>query len=125
MKANELMIGDWMLTDMLEQMQVCEIHEDDVMLDYNDMYDYADIQPILLTPKILERNGFKRDENWHWCLYDYYSKIVLYEHSDTIWVFVYENTEFADLPCTQNVISYVHELQHALKLCGIDKEIEL
>lgn len=145
MKANELMIGDWVLTDMLEQMQVCEIHEDEVMLDYNDMYDYADIQPILLNPQILERNGFywgytsneydiasntivsldEDDKGWVWDEGGGAVKIQFPTNSDG-GVIVADDQSF-DRFLTLHFCNdiYVHELQHILKLCKINKEIVL
>ena len=122
------MVGDWVLTDMMEQMQVCEIHEDEVMLDYNDMYDYADIEPIPLTPEILEKNGFNpvyEDK----CVMKY----IEIDKGNILLKIVID----MDIPSFSYVesnimgrrydgeIKYCHELQHALRLCGINKEIEL
>ena len=82
------------------------------------------VEPIPLTPEILEKNGFKKDEKleemyyWNWgignnCVsYDKETGIVRIFHVFGYLVFV--------LP-----LSYVHELQHALRLCCIEKEIEL
>ena len=65
-KAEELMIGDWVYnTHNRQPEQVCEIRERMVMLDYNDLYDYDEIEPIPLNDEILQKNGFRRvGERW-------------------------------------------------------------
>ena len=122
MKVEELMVGDWVHNDLGETQQVVELREDGAMLYYNDIYPYDDIQPIPLTPEILEKNGFVKSERFEvW-------KIISdkYELRITPWRFAVifldedgsDKEEFsAPLP------KYVHELQHALRLYGIEKEI--
>ena len=57
----ELMIGDWVYnTHNRKPEQVCEVREHMVMLDYNDLYDYDEIEPIPLASELLEQNGFKK-----------------------------------------------------------------
>lgn len=90
-------------------------------------YNYAPdcFEPIPLTPEILEKNGFESNKNVfggmnyalnadffienrgdRFCL----SRIMAGHKYSTFWV------------CD---IHYVHELQHCLKLVGIDKEITI
>ena len=79
-------------------------------------------EPIPLTPEILEKNGFRKlvtygTEKW---LCDNL-RLNVYS-SDGTWRFC------ADTNRNENSVIYirfVHELQHALRLCKIDKEIEL
>lgn len=146
MKANELMIGDWVYNNHNQQPeQVCEIREHMVMLAYNDLYDYDEIEPIPLTPEALEKNGFIKDVYKDNRLTDMYHLLVptgFEGKSFTIQVRLYREPVcgvstlvkcWGWLPpydggvndihlCSAN---YVHEIQHALRLCGIDKEIEL
>ena len=88
------------------------------------------LDPIPLTQEILEKNGFLYKklkcigDNEIWRIEDDYYDIDIYDWSDSIWVFRYDCTEMS-LPHTQVVMSYVHELQHALRLCGIEKEITI
>ena len=77
-----------------------------------------ELKPIPLTPEILEKNGFKdmgffgKLEIGPWRLIcDSGNLAVLHEGREE---------EYINIP-----ISYVHELQHALRLCGIEKEIEI
>lgn len=97
----------------------------------------CEVQPIPLTSDLLERHGFKKvpqpgcSNPYHWKL----------EQRDEDGEFLYMieayNTPFRgmfiqiDNPsdcasisfCKQ--IEHVHELQHALRLCGIDTEIRM
>ena len=74
-KPQDLMIGDWVYnTHNRKPEQVCEVRERMVMLDYNDLYDYDEIEPIPLTSEILEQNGFvTKDKPDDWRGYRSYS----------------------------------------------------
>ena len=113
MKANELMIGDWVSVD------VCCIPTPCVKVtaigdDYVQVYDterelaIEEICPICLTPEILEKNGIKYQYGNPW-----------YQGGDEDGIEIH----FA-LYC-QMKLQYVHQLQHALRLCEINKEIKL
>ncbi len=85
-----------------------------------------ELVPIPLTPEILEKNGFGYfsiggAEKWY--INDDYYDLCICEWSDSIWVLGYDSTEM-NIPRTQVIFSYIHELQHALRLCGINKEIQ-
>ena len=91
------------------------------------------IEPIPLTPEILEKNGFVA--NKHVYPYPYYEytneedKLKVgfafpqgnrTSYKDP-WVYIDSEHVFVEhLPCT-----FVHQLQHALRLCGIEKTIKL
>ncbi len=134
MKANELMIGDWVMnTHNQKPEQVCEIRESMVMLDYNDLYDFDEIEPIPIIQEILEKNGFVAKKYvYPYPYYEYEVKEIKVKvgfafpqgnrtsHKEP-WVYIdTENVFVEHLPCT-----FVHQLQHALRLCGIEKEIVL
>jgi hypothetical protein len=78
-----------------------------------------EIYPIPLTPEILEKNGFEAiKEGRYPSLRNYYNDIIfqlegIKEEGNCKILYIFKN-----IP-----ILYVHQLQHALKLCGIDKEI--
>lgn len=99
--------------------------------------DIKDIESIPLTVEILEKNEFEKvlDEDNTEC-YRYFSsaadgyiKITLWDGGDSDWSLEVVNYEKFD----NNEIIYqnnftflkVHELQNALRLCGIEKEIIL
>lgn len=77
------------------------------------------LRPIPLTPEILEKNFEKKAL---WGIYDDYYDFTIREW-DGMFIVNYHYCEIP-MPDTQIVgISWVHELQHALRLCGIEKEI--
>lgn len=139
MKANELMIGDWVLnrkkfTDVkpirLTQVDFCLWKADGTYAK-----DYIECDPIPLTPEILEKNGFAYNANTA----DYEFKISAGDGTTRvgltcrdcgywdlrIWVISkFMDDEDIEITISSRALK-VHELQHALRLCGIKKEIEL
>jgi hypothetical protein len=139
MKTTDLMIGDYvhqLVYEELEPVRIVNIHETGAVEVFDGsgdtFYDYQsatnEIQPIPLTQEILEKNGFEWIKN----------KIVdeAYVFTKTLWdepELIIRRFDFNEsfVICTAwddtsfMSIGYVHELQHLLKLCGIDKEIEL
>lgn len=100
--------------------------------------DYDEIRPIPIIPEILEKIGFiKKDifkdgEFWEYTYtqhdnaHDFYCKARFVESRgiDCCELSFYT---YGILSCnvTSIKIRYVHELQHILKNCGIEKAIEL
>ena len=137
MEANKLMTGDWVLIKRTPSCEypykICSINNYSILgEDYADWIEVEadeevnleDIKPSPLTAEILEKNGFKKYGDTGWWLENDYYDIQIYEWSDSIWVFKYESTEM-NTTYEQRTFSYVHNLQHALRECGIDKEIVL
>lgn len=128
MEANELtskdlMIGDWIQDSFGNIGQVYRLDPGRVHLrllqerPQDEEYIVHDIEPISLTPKILEKNGFYRRE------IPTRDEIGHYYHRTTDPCSIFVRMSFGDGRDFGNEIQYVHELQHLLKLCGIDKEI--
>lgn len=129
MKATDLMIGDLLKDENNDFFQVAAIKgESGVIYDeYNDFHTEEDVKPIPLTPKILEKNGFVESYsgNTHCLNYHNYK-----DHEEDFDIYICdgirEGSTCEELKEYQiTAIRYVHELQHILKLCKIDKEIEL
>ncbi len=91
---------------------------------------YDLLEPIPLTTEILEKTGFKRTE--------IYEKYEWYERHSEVWIIMGDPNDGEKLNvvhiddwqhripvCYHNTIKYVHELQNALRLCRINKEITL
>lgn len=125
MKANELMIGDWVYMKSHKGFESQNIKVETIPdassdvhyghigaypisedMDFRDIED-SHLEPIPLTPEILEKNGFVLfDSNW-W----YGDLRISISYS---------------LVCGKLLhFKYVHELQHVLRLCGFNKEIIL
>lgn len=131
MKANELMIGDWVY-DTLSQTDI-KVNRGCFEINPLNGICYAEnLIPIPLTGEILEKNGFKK------CNVDD-DGAVQYEFGDDnlgidLWVSrpcllgawrKWKGMEKSYCMINELPIRYVHELQNAMRICGIDKEIEL
>ena len=88
------------------------------------------LSPIPITPAILEKNGFEivsaRDDNAGTMEKYFYQRIgYVYRFSNGEWEvdLIGYGRGFSGAAKYRGVIKYVHEIQHALRLCGIDKEI--
>lgn len=91
-----------------------------------------EISPIPITPEILEKNGFndtsfEANNKYKYIIHTNEYQLSYYPKTNSFNVYkkgidpFYDKNKFC---CGfQNIVKYVHELQHALKLCGIDKEI--
>ena len=140
MKAHELMVGDWVRNDLGETQQVVELYEEGVMLYYNDIYRNDLLEPIHITPEILEKNGFRLTKADTVCPADRYwwaidgtrdgamVEITLYNpdvHGVKVLTKIHTQSSHESGVNTVHScdIEFVHDLQHALKLCKIDKEI--
>lgn len=115
MKANELMIGDWVNLSKGNWSENRKVELIDIEMIAESVY-LAD--PIPLTSEILEKNGFEC--RGAWCLPG--EDLGLRQDGDS-WGLLSYYAEYDALAFCH--VKYVHELQHALRLCGIEKEIEL
>ena len=118
MKATELMVGDLVClqddTKYELPLKVDGIIEDDISLEGEGFLGGVDglIRPIPITPEILEKNGWKETEYWH--EYKDGNTIIQYSLSN-IWGII-NGIEIEHFKC-----EYVHQLQHLLRLCGLDE----
>lgn len=85
------------------------------------MSKYQYIKPIPLTAEILEKNGFEEDEEVFVELF----VIVQSTYSLRLWkmplYFEFIHRNFSTMNEMRINIKYVHELQHALRLCGLNE----
>lgn len=79
----------------------------------------AYVCPIPITAEILGNNGFSHNGN-KW----YTPELFTLERWSKGWTIVIA-CACGDYVCEVYTIKYVHQLQHALRLAGIDKEINL
>lgn len=131
MEAKDLMIEDWLL-DGHVYAQVTSITCDGIIeTTHNALSNIELVEPIPLNSEILEKNGFikstpppgiharcyeldNKKDRYNLTIADYnkYKRLLLDVDS--------EDSECFNIKC-----DYVHELQHALRLCEIEKEIVL
>ena len=152
MKANELMIGDWVRitdddTDAFFDARVgtlTRVENIFVVPPGEEMaqpFSIDCVEPIPITPEILEKNGFDingipedmqpvEERDWSDDTYVWSGQETPDEVMEVCVYMEDPNNFFAEIICqychVDGVhIKYVHELQHALRLCGIEKEIVL
>lgn len=106
MNANQLMIDDWVLYENTPY-QISEIGQI-ISLEYRHAVMPREIEPIPLTEEIVIKNGLNEPEFFkgYWLMVNKEGGFFIEDHVTMIF-------------------RYVHELQHALKLCGINKDIKL
>ena len=134
MKATELMFGDWVcLKDDIKcelPLKVDGVITDDISLDGEGFLGGAQglIRTISITPEILEKNRFLPSfEMGHETLCLVSSEYsVYYRPVDTyLYVFKRDNEHgegnFIVSDHRNKNAKYVHELQHALRLCGLNE----
>ena len=113
MKAAELMVGDWVcLKDDIKcelPLKVDGVLTDDISLEGEGFLGGAEglIRPIPITPEILEKNGWWYDVEWM--------------HDKVDFGIERWNGGFQCYNINQIKLDLVHQLQHALRLCGFNE----
>lgn len=113
-------IQDLMINDCVEWMgnYYCKVDLPLLMTEYQDNVDSEFVKPIPLTVEILEKNGFEKVEESSFVIkrIDFFVKL---------WIMPlcveFEYQSYFDTNEMRIVIEYVHELQHALRLCGLNE----
>ena len=132
MKANELMIGDLVqvpcLIDNVEHYDAwCKVKQlrdcDLDVIGFKELK-YNEIMPIPLTAEILEKNFNGADPYGIYFFGDEYIEVYIREYTDGLWRVEVDEVEMGGLPTWKMYVSNIHELQHALRLAGVEKEIE-
>lgn len=138
MKANELMIGDWVkhaVTNEVLQVSEFTLNED---LEFQRYYVNGilveNVEPIPLTKEILNQNfdfhtipsdGIHSKDEF-WLLMEKPKRVWLHQYATSVFVQIDTKDQYGcECRLLQIKVLHVHELQHALKLCGIEKQIEL
>ena len=137
-KCRDLMVGDWITDEHGFPMQITTVCDDYAYATFEgnegDPWEFGDKddqpQPIPLTSEILEKNGWIQCK-YKTCksLYEYkglHLRHTMIKRSNGRWVANVDGIvekfpdEYTHSFLRINVF-YVHELQHALRLCGLNK----
>ena len=129
MKPTDLMLEDWVLwkNRYVQIVRTCSVvysfgHRDVWLAHCNDdnvieCHDISQISPIPLTPEILEKNGFIKVNSQR---YDYgYPDTDCYVKVNPKKNMIHVNGRNANSNLYSH--SFVHELQRALRLCGLNE----
>ena len=132
MKVEELMVDDWVQYQYTEGIfQIVAISKTEGIKQFEDQpfFKLNGIIPITLTPEILEKNGFvnsyideslNKDSVYKYNHF-YTGNSVIVDMESNKLIVKYKNDIWMNLPYNRTI--YVHELQHVLKHCEINKEI--
>lgn len=136
LKISELSVGDWVRDTFDEQnVRVLAIHGEtewvkvEISRDSIGTCCVRHFSPIPITAEILEKNGWRkgqRGEFYHYLRLDKTS--TLYVHASTNGWRVEITYDAAGILRTTHLmpdVVSIHQLQHALRLAGVDKEINL
>ena len=144
MKPEELMIGDIVdihrcecvadggqIQEWDEYGKVVSITENYITVKYigreedygSEDVNEEDISPIPLTPEILEKNGFVKQAYDGWLISENDGRRLIEYRTDYFDGMLRIN--YAEEPFSKLTIKvkYFHELQHALRLCGVEKRL--
>lgn len=134
MKANELMLGDWVqghlpntpskVVGIPNEYRLAVVTSNCTYMELS----IDDLQPIPLTPEILKKNGFDflyssvpggtpQEQRMR--------KVDTYKWQGIAVNYYHETNDFQMVNFRGVRFKYVHELQHAFRLLGIEKEIIL
>ncbi len=144
LSPDELMLGDWVnflidieggdteydpVNEIYQPMQIVSItawgnNDGEVESLAGVINDIDQVKPIPLTPEILEKNGFIKQAFDGWKLRtENYSIMWRTDYGEPNLIIDSWSADYGKF--NKFGISFVHELQHALRLCGIEKQIEL
>lgn len=146
MKAKDLMIGDWVYIH--HGGKATHYGKVTALLPFGAIESEIDgshalsssVEPIPITPEILEKNGFIYKDAAHnnfrgvWVCNVGRCNNVFIQFTDKVAIEIHNELGRKDEKGRADLVSFcrdwcevlfVHELQHALRLCGIEKEIVL
>lgn len=128
MEAKELMIGDWLfyrgqfnafefkVKQITKRKVGYHAEPNESRMHYIIL---SECEPIPITPEFLERNGFEKVQSL------YYLKSLNKVYLCFIEYNIVNNCLFINDGLIPRPIRYVHQLQHAMRLCGIEKDITI
>jgi hypothetical protein len=129
MKAEDLMISDWVkIIHHHTPKPLIKVKKVDLE-DFRDallqVYPEITYEPIPLTPKILEKNSFLKVEAIEYPSHRVGISFLYRDTPEGLRIFV-QNACVGGPTCTMiKTCKYVHEVQHMIKMCDIEKTFVL
>ena len=137
LNGKNLMVGDWVVYegdtnyDNPIRIEGMDIATKSLITSDREDVGFDGIEPIPLTAEILEKNGFKKHNRYQYIYKDNYCKVCV-SFAPRIEI---DGMDLGEPPINISIegalfdinmnMSAIHELQHALRLCGITHEIVL
>ena len=130
LKISDLSVGDWVRYDGKEYQVQCV----DVMSEMVTLFGYCEqreesagnLRSIPITAEILEKNGFVKKNYDNGKMWDWWCDNVLVRKfaDEDIYRFIvaFDSKHYTTMMV---VGKHIHQLQHALRLAEVDKEINL
>ena len=128
MRNEDLMVGDWFRfrytidgKEIVKTFRISRIVDDIGHVwgnGFGCMCKPERLEPIPLTPEILEKN-FGEARNGGYFEGDEFYELFIIEVNDGTWIIKHDDIEFPSIPRQQVMVSYVHEFQRALRCFGL------
>ena len=139
LKISDLSVGDWVRykpeCGNQRIAKITEIHWNCVIGEYNGVecaMRLSNIEPIPITAEILEKNGwaFHKSNQWWTCQIDEDTRVNVWlggngECRVEVSVLYGESRTWSNYADVKLANAHIHLLQRALRLAGVDKEINL
>ena len=136
LNAKDLMVGDWVSLSKGNWSENRKVELIDIEMIAESVYL---AEPIPITPDVLEKNGFektqihgeKQDDIFQCFDGEIIIEVGIYDPNFILIHYRYETPDGINSGELSSIVKvdggkfYLHELQHALRLCGISKQIEL
>lgn len=126
LKIRDLSVGDWVKIDIYPTpYKIIDLSSRGYvwLLGRNRVAPIRVIEPIPITPEILKSNGWYEDDYDTCTDYITDNTIIMYNKERKDWKACVMNG--SPVVRVKVFFSYVHELQHALRLAGLDEDIRL
>lgn len=125
MEKEELMIGDWVyITEHPMKKEAKQVKPEHFLRSL------VVFEPIPITPEILEKNGFEYVNIYPYPAFRIDDKenrfaitVAFPEGNKTKRKYPFIEIDGRDVFVEHIIVNFIHELQHALRLCRIEKEI--
>lgn len=124
MKAENLMTGDFVMSfgQVTEVWTVDTSYEEEQLINYLDAREF---EPIPITPEILEKNSFLKVETFEYPSHRVGISFLYRDTPEGLRIFV-QNAHAGEPTCTMiKTCKYVHEVQHMIKMCDIERTFVL
>jgi hypothetical protein len=124
LKITDLSVGDWVSIDG-EPRKINSINGISGIVSFNGLGNYYGtgvIEPIPITPELLEKNGFNKNGEYNeWNIGTWRTPYLLGVSLERPAITIKWNGSSVFI----DQAKYVHELQHALRLVGNTRKIEI